>query len=173
MRRWILLATTLLLAPIGATAYIDGDLDTTSAGEIGVSVALEREAPKIKISGLGDISFERTMDQSVQSNQMIEACIFMTQAGTYSVNVKAHPLIEGSVHYPYALRIDPGVSSLATFDQTITDTMIEGTISGLTPSYAENCGFDILKFVFVDEGADVTEPITASARVEIIVSPDS
>lgn len=139
-----------------------------------MSVDLAAAPVLIRISGLDDVNFDKTVGDNALTDQTVEACVFMDSSGTYTVEVNAEPLGSGSEHYPYGLRVYNGGLNAGQLDLSILDQSVSGSVEGLMASSSETCtDLQFLKFTFEDDGASaVTEPFSAAAVVNITVTPD-
>lgn len=162
-----------MLAPMVAMAAIDGDLATSSSGQIGVSVDLAAAPKLIRISGLDDVNFDKTVGDNALGDQTVEACVYMDTDGTYSVQVDAEPLVSGADYYPYGLKVTTGGVGADELDLSIADEAVGGSMDGLMPAQSANCGVELLDFIFEDDGASVlSKPFSAAAVVNITVAPE-
>ena len=174
MKRGLLfLAVALATSPM-ANAAKDGDLGTESNGEIGVSVNLVPAAKQISITGLNDIQFDKVIGDAAIPEQTISACVYMDDAGQFSIEADAGALTSSNQHYPYSVVITQQTTSSPTINMIVTDTTVEADASGFTPSSETGCESEgILMIKFIDTGADaLNEAFSASAIVYLKVIPD-
>lgn len=174
MKRGLLVFAVLLaMSPISEAAK-DGELGTESDGEIGISVNLVPAAKQISITGLSDIEFDKSIGDAARPEQTITACVYMDNAGTFSIEADAGALTSGNRHYPYSVSITQNMTSSPTIDMVVTDTTVEADAPGFTPSSDKVCSAEgSLMIKFTDTGAGALDSaFAASAIMYIKVIPD-
>ena len=156
-------------------AGADGTLGTDSTDSFQISVNLTvAPDPLIKISGLQNFNFDKTIGDPTVNDQIVDACVYMDQSGTYTVEIDANPLIDGSDHYPYELIISQGSDTSKELLLQVNDVTESEDKSGYLPSSSQTCfSQNKLTITAKDIGsASITEAFSASATVSITVKPD-
>lgn len=139
MKKLSMVAMASILA-ISLAASADGNLDTESTDSFEVSVNLiVAPDPLIKISGLQNFDFDKTIGDPTVDDQSVDACVYMDQSGTYTVEVEANPLIDGSDHYPYELKISQGFDTSKELLLQVNDLVESDDKSGYQSSSSETC----------------------------------
>ena len=156
------------------SAPADGLLGTTSEDSFNIKVELS-EAPKmIQISGLSDISIEKTAGDAAIADQESTACVYMEQGIDYGVKLTADPLTNTGKHYPYKVEVYQSSTSNPSIALSVTDTQLSREKFGFVASTDDSCSSaPKLNIRVTDVGSDdFTSAFSATATVKIMVFPE-
>lgn len=171
---WVL--CSLLLAGVFAVsgvAMADDVFAAQSEDQIKLSVELA-EAPKlIKITGLEDLTIEKTVGDAPLADLETSACVVMQGGDTYSVQIIADPLTSGGTHYPYILVVDQNSLSGPSTTLNVSNSQVDMSLAGLAASPVEGCVNRPKLFVRItDVGNDsIQSSFSAETTIRLIVQP--
>ena len=137
-----------------------------------LAFGLAAPAAMIKISGLSDVSFTKTVGDAQLTPETRDACVHMDQPGTYSITITAEPLTSSDGRsYPYQVVVSETASDFETTLDVTDETEIANG-DGLIPSSSSNCGdTETLDLVISEEG-DLTEAFSATTTITLLVTPE-
>ena len=169
---YVFMGACVAIATLPASGGVDGFEGMTSTGSLTLSVTLNAPSNAlIKISGLEDVSFVKDVGAGPASDDTQTACVYMSEAGSFNVQVTANPLSANNKFYNYKLVVSDGTAQNSV-ELNVSDTSESKTLSGINASTIKGCSDgDPLQLVFSDEG-DIAEDFTASAQISLLVSPD-
>lgn len=169
---WVSMCAGAALLVLPASGAVDGFEGMTSTGSLTLSVSLTaRPAATIKITGLEDVSFVKDVGTGPATDDTQTACVYMSEAGTFNVQITANPLTANNQFYNYKLVVSDGTAQNSV-ELNVSNTAESETLSGITASTISGCsGEDPLQLVISDEG-DLSGDFNASAQISLLVSPD-
>ena len=173
-RFWAFYVILLLGASVGQEpAMADDVFASSSEDQLHLSVEIA-EAPKlIKITGLEDLTIEKTVGDSPVADLETYACVVMQGGDTYSVQIIADSLTSDGTHYPYQLVVDQNSATRPSITLDVTDSQIDRTLADLQASLEEGCMNRPKLYVRItDVGRDdITSGFSAQATIRLIVQP--
>lgn len=168
------LSLGFLLIDQGAT-FADGVLGTQSDTSFNVSVEVSEAPTLISITGLSDIMIDKIIGEGAGDEQDMQACVYMTDGETYSVEVAADALVSGNQHYPYKIKLSQ--SNVIGAPELLLDvgaTTSNDEQFGFTGSPVEGCPLrPKLTVSVIDVGStSISEAFSAQAVVRLTVKPE-
>lgn len=170
--QWIIIFFLALAASVTADAATNGVESMESTGTLQISVNLSAPTvATIKITGLEDVSFSKEAGDPALTAVSRSACVYMSEAGQFSVHVTAGPLTSGDSYYDYKIELSDGTAE-QSIDIEVSDTEATGQLQGITASTEAGCnGDNPLQLSFYDEGT-LDQSFSATATVTLRVVPD-
>ena len=155
------------------TVIAQGVFASSSEDELKLSVDIAAAPKLIKITGLEDLTIEKTVGDGLVDDLETTACVVMQGGDTYSLQIIANPLTNGSNHYPYKLTVDQNSITRPSTSLDVADSQIETTLAGLQASTADGCTSQPkLSVSITDVGTDdITGAFSAEATIRLIVQP--
>ncbi len=167
----VLFALGVFAGPGAAIA--DDVFATQSEDQLKLSVEIAAAPKLIKITGLEDLTIEKTVGDDLVGDLQTSACVVMTGGDTYSVQIIAAPLTNEGKHYPYELDVDQNLIQGPSTTLNVSDSETSETLSGLQASSEEGCSNRPKLFVRITDvgNDDITGAFSAEATIRLIVQP--
>ena len=153
----------------------DGVLGPQSDTSFNVSVEVSEAPTLISISGLTDIMIDKIIGEGPDEEQEMQACVYMTDGDTYSVEIVADALVSGSQHYPYKIKLSQ--SNVISAPELLLDVGASAASDeqfGFEGSNVEGClQRPKLTVSVIDVGSNsIGEAFSAQAVVRLTVKPE-
>ena len=174
LKSWAFFMSALVGVTAGQGAAMAQDLFAASSEDsIKLSVQVAAAPKLIKITGLEDLTIEKTVGDGPVSELETYACVVMQGGDTYDVQIIADPLTSSGVHYPYKLVVDQNSISGPTATLDVNDSQIDTNLLSLAASPDEGCTNRPKLYVRItDIGSDdITGAFSAEATIRLIVRP--
>ena len=168
----VMASITLLCG--AAIAQEDG---LTSAADGTFQVSIELTDPSetaAQISGLEDIFLEKDAGTGALADQTMDVCVYMSEGGSYGVQIAADSLSDGNFFYPYGVGISQGLGSSGSAQLDIDGETVEQTVSPFAASTSSNCDAQPTLLITIKDRdtGEFEGAFSAVATVRIDIVPD-